>query len=237
MQANAPLPQDTAFWSLVSGSATIVDAPDPLTSVTDIAIGVNVLAWTIITPLDTTTDPVSIVRYEYDPAFADAGPNQLIYAPPFSATLNASPPIFPQVCSWSVIQGPAAISNPNDPQATASSLGLGENIFQWTCPGPPCTALNADQVVITVEMATSVGTIANGGPPALWFDNGLGVLHMAGDVQPGSLTVVNGTGQFVPVRADRAGATADLSDLPPGCYAAMAIISEERKTLRFVVNR
>ena len=230
------MPQDTAFWSLVSGSATIVDASDPLTSVTDIGIGVNVLAWTIITPLDTTTDPVSIVRYEYDPAFADAGPNQLIYAPPFSATLNASPPFFPQVCSWSVIQGPAAISNPNDPQATASSLGLGENIFQWTCPGPPCTALNADQVVITVQLATTIGVDAGGRTIGMWFDSTADLLRMVGDLPISSLSVINATGQLVALHSSPTSVTTDVSALPTGSYTATARIGAEVITLRFVVS-
>lgn len=237
MQATATSAGNTAFWSLSSGFATIVNPSDPLTLVTDIWIGTNVLTWTVITPMDTTTDDVNIYRVEFDPGIANAGPDQIVIAPPYSATLSATPPIFPQVGTWTVVQGPGAISNPNDPFSEVTSLGLGENIFQWTCDDGPCgTFVNADQVMITVELGTSVAMVGNGDPMTLWFDNDADLLHMSENVQSNSLMIVNAMGQQVPVRADRSSATADVSMLPPGCYTASAIIGGERRSMRFVVN-
>lgn len=237
MQANAPLPTDTAYWTLLTGLATIVDPSDPTTLLTDIAYGQNTFVWTVISALDTTTDQVTIVKVEVDPGIANAGPDQVVLAPPYTTNLNANQPIFPQVCTWTVVQGMGDISNPNNPFSEVTSLGLGENIFQWTCDGPCSTFVNADQMTVTVELGTSVTMIDKGSPPALWFDNVAGLLHTAGNTQYNSLMIVNAMGQQVPVGSDRTGATADVSNLPPGCYTASAIIGGERTTVRFVVSR
>jgi hypothetical protein len=237
MQATATSAGNTAFWSLSSGFATIVNPSDPLTLVTDIWIGTNVLTWTVITPMDTTTDDVNIYRVEFDPGIANAGPDQVVLAPPYTTNLNANQPIFPQVCTWTVVQGMGDISNPNNPFSEVTSLGLGENIFQWTCDDGPCsTFVNADQVMISVELGTSVAMVGNGDPMTLWFDNAAGLLRMAGNTQYRSLSIVNAMGQQVPVGSDRTGATVDVSSLSPGVYAAIAIIGGERMTLRFVVG-
>ena len=237
MQANTPLPTETGMWSLTSGMVTITDPSDPSTSVTGIYFGQNVLTWTIITPVDTTADQVSITRYEVDPPIPNAGPDQTIYAPPFSATMGAAPPIAPQVCTWSLIQGTGLFSNPNDPYATVTDLSEGENILRWTSDSGPCFQLISDDVVITVELSTSIGADANDRPVAMWFDNASGLLRIVGDVQANSLSIVNALGQRVETPARISAGAVDLSGLPSGNYSATATISGIRRTLRFVVGR
>ena len=237
MQANTPLPTELGYWTLTSGSATIADASDPTTFVTGIDYGQNVLTWTIITLVDTTADQVSITRYWVDPGIPNAGPDQMILAPPFTATMMATQPIFPQVCTWSLVQGTGTISNPTHPYSQVSDLGVGMNVFQWTCDNSPCNPPGVDEVVITVQLSTSIGVDANNHPVAMWFDQASGVLKIVGDVQANSLSIVNALGQRVETHARPSAGSLDLSGLPPGSYAATATFSGTRRTLRFVVER
>jgi len=236
MQANMPLPTEIGFWSLTSGSLTITDVSDPTTTLSEIDHTQNVLTWTIITPSDTTTDQVSIIRYWVDPAPADAGPDQTIYAPPFSTTMNATTH-FPQVCMWSLVQGTGTVSNPTGHNSSVSDLGLGANVFQWTCDNAPCNGPGVDQVVITVELSTSIGAGTNNHPVAMWFDHTSNMLKLAGDVQANSITIVNAVGQTIELRAKPTAGSLDLNALEPGTYIATARIGGERKVSRFVVER
>lgn len=236
MQANTPLPTETGFWTLTSGSVTITDVSDPTTTLSDIDHTQNVLTWTIITPLDTTSDQVNITRYWVDPAPAEAGPDQTVYAPPYSTTMNATGH-FPQVCTWSLVQGSGTISNPTNPYSQVSDLGLGANVFQWTCDNAPCNGPGVDEVVITVELSTSIGVDADHRPVGMWFDNASGVLKIVGDVQANSLSIINALGQRVDMPARPSAGPLYLNGLASGFYSATATISGERRTLRFVVAR
>jgi hypothetical protein len=235
MQANAPMPTDTAYWSLVSGSATITDLSDPFTSVTDIDYGENILAWTIITPMDTTTDQVSLVRYWVDPGAVDAGPDQTIYAPPFETSMNGSVPIFPTIYTWSIIQGQGIISDPNDPYTVVTDLGLGENILQWGYDDAPCVEAHYEQVVINVLLSTSVDGNVN--TTGMWFDSSTEQLLIKGDLQVSTLSIMNAMGQCVADRSSISGRTINLSDLPAGSYLAVMRAGAEIRSLRFVASR
>ncbi len=237
LQANTPLPTETGFWTLTSGSVTITDASDPTTTLSNIDHTQNVLTWTIITPVDTTSDQVSITRFWVDPGMANAGPDQTILGPPFTATMMATQPIFPQVCTWSLVQGAGTISNPTHPYSLVTDLGVGMNVFQWTCDNSPCNPPGVDFIVINMELSTSIGADADHRPVAMWFDGTSSVLRVVGDVQAHSLSIVNALGQAVTVRARPSDGTLDLSYLSPGCYYATARISGERRTVRFVVIR
>ena len=138
---------------------------------------------------------------------------------------------------WSVIQGTGTFSNVNDPFATVTDLSLGVNIFRWTSDIGPCFQLLSDDVEINVELANSVGAVANDSPVVMWFDNNSGVLRIAGDVQANFFSIVNAVGQQVAIRATPHDGSLDLSDLPSGNYSAIAYIDGERRTIRFVVMR
>lgn len=237
MQANTPLPTETGFWTLTSGSVTITDASDPTTTLSDIDHTQNVLTWTIITPVDTTSDQVNITRYWVDPGMANAGPDQTILGPPFTATMMATQPIFPQICTWSLVQGAGTISNPTHPYSLVTDLGVGANVFQWTCDNSPCNPPGVDFVVINMELSTSIGVDANDRPVAMWFDQASGLLRIVGDVQANSLSIINVLGQRVDTYATPSAGSLDLSDLPSGSYSATVTVSGERRALRFVVER
>jgi len=91
LQANPPIPGDSGFWSLISGNATFVDATDALTTVTTLAFGENVLLWNYTDAGGTTTtDQVSIWAFDPLAPAANAGPDQTIVGPPFTAQLAGS---------------------------------------------------------------------------------------------------------------------------------------------------
>jgi len=234
LQANAPLPTDSAFWTVLNGSATFADASDPMTSVTGLDYTENILSWTLITALDTTSDQVSIFLYWADPAVPNAGPDQIVDAPPATTIMNATQPVFPQICSWTVVAGTGSIVDPNDPNTYVTSLGPGANVFQWTCDNAPCNGPSSDQIVINVQMATPIGMDASGRPVAIWFDHSSAQLRTLGDAQVSSLSIVNAMGQVVAVLSHPTVGKIDMSNLPIGSYTATATIGGERRILRFV---
>ena len=91
--------------------------------------------------------------------------------------------------------------------------------------------------MITVELSTAIDGAVNNRPVAMWFDQASGVLNFVGDVQANSLSIVNALGQRVDMSSRSSTGSLDLSGLASGFYSATAIISGERRTLRFVVAR
>ncbi|MBK6476073.1 MAG: T9SS type A sorting domain-containing protein [Flavobacteriales bacterium] len=238
LQANALMPDVTGYWTLLSGNVTIADDSDPTSQLTNIYVGANTLSWTIINGTDTTTDEVSIIRYEFDPAIADAGSDQTIFTPLSTAVMQAATPWFPQVCSWTVVSGTGIITNVNDPQTSVSSLGVGENIFQWTCDDGECSVPgNLDQVTIWVETAMSVSTIEFSQPTSIWYDQTTGLLQVNSDVGIDDLTLFDGSGRRIQLPDQTNGRPMNIGSLPSGTYVVIANIDGALQTQRFIVSR
>ena len=47
MDADPAVAPGEGTWTLFSGAGTIIDANDPTTSITDLAIGENIFVWTL----------------------------------------------------------------------------------------------------------------------------------------------------------------------------------------------
>lgn len=157
----------TGTWTLVSGSATIVDPTNRNTSITDLAVGENVLAWTVYNGDcgfgPPTADTVSIFVYDENAPAADAGPDQELFPPATSATMAGNEPVYPATGTWTVVSGTGTFDNANAPQANVSSLGVGENIFRWEIDNGPCAAgTTTDEVTITAHGQSGVEICNNG---------------------------------------------------------------------------
>lgn len=156
----------TGTWSVVSGSATIADPGSPTSAVSNLAIGVNILQWTVSNgpcgPV--TSDQVSISVFSNLNPVANAGPDQSICIPTFpnSVNLQGSVTIAPAVGTWTLVSGSGSIASPNSPTSAVNGLGVGTNIFQWTVSNGPCGAVTSDQVAIVVFDAST--PVANAGP-------------------------------------------------------------------------
>ncbi len=199
MAGSAVIFPATGAWSLVSGTGTIVDADDPGTAITGLAIGVHVFEWTVTNgPCSNgiTSDQVVIVVYDQNEPPADAGPDQQLCTPVTGTTLQGSTPTFPATGEWSLVQGSGTLADVNDPASGVSGLSVGENIFQWTvdngpCPGSP----SPDQVSIFVFDANN--PVADAGPDqSLCTPTTSTTLAGSSVIFPatGSWTLVSGTG-------------------------------------------
>ncbi|MBK9287945.1 MAG: gliding motility-associated C-terminal domain-containing protein [Flavobacteriales bacterium] len=156
MAGNVPVVPATGLWTLVSGSATIVDPTDPATSITDLTVGVHVFLWTLDNgPCGSaTSDQVTVTVYDAGSPNANAGPDQQLCTPTTSAALNGSTPTFPAAGTWSIVSGTGALSDPTDPAASITGLVPGITVLVWTVDNGPCAnGLTTDTVTITLNDA------------------------------------------------------------------------------------
>ena len=156
MAANAAQDPSFGFWNLIQGSATIADINDPLTEVSDLGVGINILTWSFYNSNCSEfppTDTVRVLVYDEGQPPADAGPDQEFCFPTNSATMAANEAIVPAIGTWTLVSGTASFSDINDPNASITNLSPGTNVFVWTIDNGPCAnAITTD----TVEMRVFV---------------------------------------------------------------------------------
>jgi gliding motility-associated-like protein len=152
LAGNAPVFPGAGQWTVVSGNGSFADATDPTTTVSGLTVGANVFAWTIDNgPCGTTTSEVTILLFNGDQVAANAGPDQELCTPTSSTTLQGSGVTFPSTGTWVFVSGNGTLSDPNDPNATLSGLGVGQVVLQWVVDNGPCdTGITIDEVTINV---------------------------------------------------------------------------------------
>lgn len=150
LAGNAPVFPATGLWTVVNGTGSFVDATDPATQVNGLSIGVNTLRWTITNgPCGSTQDDVVITVFNDQQAAANAGPDKEICTPTTSTTLSANAATAPAVGTWVFISGTGTLSNPNNPTATLSGLGVGTVVLQWQIDNGACGS-TTDEVTISI---------------------------------------------------------------------------------------
>ena len=119
-------------WTVITGTGTITNQADSVSTITGMSVGVNTFRWTISNICDPASnfDDVTFT-IEETPTLADAGPDQNPICQSTSANLAAKPVII-GAGVWTVASGSGTIVNPNDPNSSVTNLGLGNNIFKWT---------------------------------------------------------------------------------------------------------
>lgn len=155
----------TGTWTLIQGTGTIADNTDPNTAVSGLGLGENIFEWTIDNGAcdpSITSDQVIITVYDQTVQPADAGEDLLICSTTSLVTLDANFPTPPALGTWNVISGIGAITDPNDPQTTVTSLGVGELVLEWTLENGACGGTTTDQVSIFIY--DSNAPFADAGP-------------------------------------------------------------------------
>lgn len=158
----------TGTWSFVQGSGNITNPNDPLTTVTSLGVGTNILLWTIDNgpcASGITQDFVEIKVYDLNAPEANGGSDILVCEPTNSVQLNAIDPSDPTVGTWSVLAGAPGVtfSNINDPNATVSGFVVGETVLLWTLDNGPC-ANNGSFDLVSIFLYESSQPAANAGP-------------------------------------------------------------------------
>ncbi len=163
---NTPTFPATGTWTLVSGQGDITDPNSPITTVTDLAVGINVFRWTVNNgpcANGITQDEVTIFLFDLNNPAANAGADQDLCTPQTSTNLQGNTPTVPAFGTWTLINGQGIIADPNDPNTLVTNLAVGENIFQWTMNNGPCeTSGSSDLVSIFVYFDENPE--ANAGP-------------------------------------------------------------------------
>lgn len=154
MSANAAQDPGYGFWTLVNGSGTIVEENNPLTAITDLAVGINVFTWSFYNSNCDNgfpTDTVRILVYDESQLPADAGIDQEFCFPTNSTTLVGNELTIPAEGLWTLYQGTAVISDPTSATTDVSGLSVGTNIFVWTVSNGPCeNSLTTDTMEVRI---------------------------------------------------------------------------------------
>ncbi|MBP6312502.1 MAG: gliding motility-associated C-terminal domain-containing protein [Flavobacteriales bacterium] len=144
----------TGTWSVINGSATIVNANNPNTQITDLVVGVVDLQWQVSNgpcPNGITQDIVRITVYDANTPVANAGPDLSICSVNGTVTMAGSNLVGPATGFWSLISGTGSITNPTSPTATITDLQVGQSVFQWNVSNGPCAnPMTSDQMTITI---------------------------------------------------------------------------------------
>ncbi len=156
----------TGHWTVVSGTANIVDPTNPATTINDLTVGVHEFEWTIDNgpcPDGITSDRVVVKVFDENNPVANAGPDQELCTPVTSALLAGSNVIAPAEGTWSMVSGTGVFADAHDPHTTVSGLSVGINVLRWTVNNGPCASgITVDEMTIVVF--SSANPVAYAGP-------------------------------------------------------------------------
>jgi len=140
----------TGTWSLVSGSGTIINPNSPTTQVVGLGLGDNVFRWTVtngVCPSAGNFSDVTLTR-RGSISTSVAGISETICGSTYNLNANVPNTAAGEIGTWLVIGGatiaPADIHNPN---AVATNLSVGFNLFTWTVTNGCATSVSS--IVIT----------------------------------------------------------------------------------------
>lgn len=158
----------TGTWTFLQGSGTITNANDPGTTVTNLAVGTNILVWTVDNgpcASGVTTDQVEIRVYDVNAPLADAGADQSLCEPNTTTNMAAQIPTAPGYGTWSILAGAPTVTivDPSDPNTEVSGLSVGETILLWTVYNGPCDN-NGSFDIVSIYLYESTQAPANAGP-------------------------------------------------------------------------
>lgn len=237
MQGSTVPPGATGQWVLYTGCATFMNPTSPTTLVTDLCIGSNAAGWIVDDNGTITTDVVVITVYDPNMPVANAGMDQTIVGPQTWAQLMGSPtPIWPATCYWTILTGPSIIADPSDPYAVAAGLGVGDNIFVWTCENGPCwSSPTVDTVVIQMMMITGFDEFDPLSAAFAW-DPVQHSLQYRGTGRISGLLLFDAQGKAMPFDRNTGQGPWQISFLKSGVYLVRAEVDGSLVQHRFVVS-
>lgn len=138
-------------WTVVSGAGTFDNSSSPITSVTGLAIGENVLRYSINAAIcDDSEDDVIITVFEEPSAAELITSNTIFCAGETTVQISAEPPLVGNG-TWEVISGEGSISASTSPSTDISGLAPGETVLRWTVTNGSCNANSTDLIIFIYE--------------------------------------------------------------------------------------
>jgi gliding motility-associated-like protein len=142
MNAEAVLNPAFGTWSVVSGSADIIDIHNPNTDLINLEQGTICLEWYIYNggclADELSRDTVCINLFDVNQLPAFAGADTSICSTSNCATVHGNGVTSPATGVWTVDQGSGAISDVDNTDTDVCDLPVGENIFCWTISNGNC---------------------------------------------------------------------------------------------------
>lgn len=180
----------SGLWTVVSGSANFDDNTNPVTDVTGLSIGDNILKWTISNGTCTSTESDVTITVDETPSTPDAGVDSTICGS--TLILYATNPTV-GTGQWSVISGMGSVTNDMDRNSPVTGLSFGLNTLRWTVSNGVCTDLTGD-IIITADESPST---SDAGSNSTICSNSTTLAATSPSVGTGVWTVTMGTGNFV----------------------------------------
>lgn len=148
--ANVPV-IGTGIWSVSSGSGSFTNSASAVSAVSGYVAGANVYTWNISNGVCPVSSSSLTVNVDALPGPVNAGSNKSICISDPSLKMSA---IAPSVGTgnWAVLSGSGNFNSTSDPNATASGLGIGDNIFSWTVSNGVCPSVSST-VTISVDQS------------------------------------------------------------------------------------
>ncbi len=235
ISALAPL-YGTGQWSLLSGTATIVNADSATTTVKDLGTGTSTFAWIVKDNFCSDTALTFVTVKER--VFSDAGIDQNICKN--TLVLSAVPPQF-GTGVWNVYGSTTAIiEDTSAANSLANNLILGQNIFTWTVQNGNCTDVDTvviellppEQCLIDLDMPT--GFTPNGdGLNDYFVVRGL-------DDESNKISIFNRWGNLVYEKSnyqnDWDGKSKAKQDLPDGTYYVILNVPSRNTVLKSYID-
>jgi PKD repeat protein len=136
-------------WSVVSGSATVVDPNSFETNVTNLLPGQNILRWTCSVNNYSSYDDVII----WNRSFTVTGENQ--DKPGLCENFTtikvkeslSTDPLANSSGSWQIVEGSGTFSNRNYYITEVTGLAPGRNVFEWNASQYGCPASTYDTII------------------------------------------------------------------------------------------
>jgi gliding motility-associated-like protein len=144
LSANTPL-IGTGSWSIVSGSGTIANLTNPNSTVSNLGVGVNKFAWTILNICDQSSATMTIT-VESTPTLPIVGVDFKVCSA--NTTLDGNNPLV-GIGLWTLLSGSGTITDPNLPTSEVTGLQDGINQFVWTISNSCAT--NSKTFIISKE--------------------------------------------------------------------------------------
>ncbi len=134
LNGNAP-PIGSGIWTVVSGTAIFGNANQPITNVSGLSVGQNILRWSISNGVCTPSIDELVVTVQSSPTVATAGSDQSVCGN--ETQLSANTPTI-SLGGWTVVSGSGTFTNAANPQTQVTGLGNGINVFRWTITNGFC---------------------------------------------------------------------------------------------------
>jgi len=151
---NAVLPTTsgmTGYWQIVAGSATILRPTEPVTTVSNLADGINEFEWIVAQNNCKSADKVVIAKHTLS---AFAGENRTVCGT--EAILAANIPTMGVMGEWTIVAGGGKIANPRESKTIVNELQSGANVFRWKLQTNECMA-QADVVITSLNVTANAG--------------------------------------------------------------------------------